>query len=113
MRICGRKLFCISWQSIKEVYTNPVFGGFESFFDTFKDRIGSFVNQIYDGAKPEEIDTAVKLVLKQARYSRCYQVVGVECTVRLKALQNGRLVLALKVGIVGMGGGKMFMQAAM
>ena len=43
-----------SW--IKEQYTNPVFGGFGSFFDTFKDRIEAFVKQIEAGAKPNEID---------------------------------------------------------
>lgn len=43
-----------SW--VKEVYTNPVFGGFEGFYDTFKDRIHSFVRQVDDGCKPEEID---------------------------------------------------------
>jgi len=40
----------------KRVYTNPVFGGFRDFNDTFKDRINTFLKQILDGAKPEEID---------------------------------------------------------
>jgi len=40
----------------KRVYTNPVFGGFRDFNDTFRDRINAFVKQILDGAKPEEID---------------------------------------------------------
>lgn len=40
----------------KKVYTNPVFGGFRDFEDTFRDRITSFVNQLAEGARPEEID---------------------------------------------------------
>ncbi|MDR2619135.1 MAG: Gfo/Idh/MocA family oxidoreductase [Treponema sp.] len=40
----------------KRQYTNPVFGGFESFDDTFRDRIGSFVEQVARGDKPEDID---------------------------------------------------------
>lgn len=41
---------------VKEVYTNPVFDGFESFYDTFRDRICYFVKQVDEGAKPDEID---------------------------------------------------------
>lgn len=61
----GRLVFEDMWREatlypagnpIKEVYTNPVFGGFEGFFDTFADRIKSFVDQVDAGAKPEEID---------------------------------------------------------
>jgi len=40
----------------KRVYTNPVFGGFEGFDDTFRDRIGKFVEQVARGDKPEDID---------------------------------------------------------
>ncbi|MDR0669752.1 MAG: Gfo/Idh/MocA family oxidoreductase [Treponema sp.] len=40
----------------KRQYTNPVFGGFEGFDDTFRDRIGSFVEQVDRGDKPHEID---------------------------------------------------------
>lgn len=43
-----------SW--VKEVYTNPVFGGFEGFYDTFRDRIHSFVDQVDAKTPPEEID---------------------------------------------------------
>ena len=41
---------------VKEVYTNPIFDGFESFYDTFRDRIHAFVRQVDAGCKPEEID---------------------------------------------------------
>jgi len=41
---------------VKRVYTNPVFGGYRGFDDTFRCRIRSFVRQVADGAKPEEID---------------------------------------------------------
>ncbi len=40
----------------KIVYSNPVFGGFRDFEDTFRDRIHIFLEQVQAGAKPEEID---------------------------------------------------------
>lgn len=40
----------------KRVFTNPVFGGFRDFDDTFRDRIRSFVRQVADGVAPENID---------------------------------------------------------
>jgi len=40
----------------KSVFTNPVFGGFRDFEDTFRDRITSFVDQVVGGAHPDEID---------------------------------------------------------
>lgn len=40
----------------KTVYTNPLFGGFRDFEDTFRDRLGTFVRQLNEGARPEEID---------------------------------------------------------
>ncbi len=41
---------------VKEVYTNPLFGGFRDFGDTFRDRIHKFLEQVSSGAAPEEID---------------------------------------------------------
>ena len=40
----------------KRVYTNPMFGGFRGFEDTFVDRIHRFVEQVSAGAAPGEID---------------------------------------------------------
>lgn len=40
----------------KTVYTDPAFGGFGDFIDTFRDRIGTFLRQISDGVAPEDID---------------------------------------------------------
>lgn len=40
----------------KTVYTNPIFGGMYGFEDTFKDRIHKFVQEVYDGVGPENID---------------------------------------------------------
>lgn len=40
----------------KTIYTNPVFGGFRGFEDTFQDRIHRFLEQVRAGASPEEID---------------------------------------------------------
>jgi predicted dehydrogenase len=41
---------------VKSVYTNPVFGGYRDFNDTFRERIHCFLKQVSDGASPEEID---------------------------------------------------------
>ncbi len=54
-----------SW--VKEVYTNPVFDGFAGFYDTFKDRIHTFVRQVDAGARPEEIDGSGKEGLEASR----------------------------------------------
>lgn len=43
-----------SWE--KTVYTNPLFGGFRDFEDTFRNRMHKFAQQLTEGAKPEEID---------------------------------------------------------
>jgi predicted dehydrogenase len=40
----------------KTVYTNPPFGGFRDFTDTFIDRIHRFLEQVSAGASPGEID---------------------------------------------------------
>ncbi len=41
----------------KTVYTNPfLFGGMRDFVDTFRDRIGRFVEQVEAGVAPSEID---------------------------------------------------------
>lgn len=40
----------------KRVFTNPVFGGYGSFNDTFRERIHCFVLQIAHGTNPELID---------------------------------------------------------
>ncbi|MCL1796455.1 MAG: Gfo/Idh/MocA family oxidoreductase [Clostridia bacterium] len=63
--IKGRLVFEDMWREaslypagnpMKEVYTNPVFGGFSGFDDTFRDRIHNFVDQIVRGDKPGQID---------------------------------------------------------
>jgi predicted dehydrogenase len=41
---------------IKEVYTNPVFGGYRDFDDTFRERIHCFAQQVAEGVAPENID---------------------------------------------------------
>ena len=40
----------------KTVYTNPVFGGYRDFNDTFACRIHTFLQQVTDGAAPDDID---------------------------------------------------------
>ncbi len=41
---------------VKSVCTNPVFGGYRDFDDTFRERIHTFLRQVSEGAAPEEID---------------------------------------------------------
>jgi predicted dehydrogenase len=40
----------------KTVYTDPVFGGFHSFENTFKERLHCFLEQVGQGVAPEQID---------------------------------------------------------
>lgn len=41
---------------VKQVYSNPIFGGMGSFEDTFRNRLGRFVEQLNEGVAPEGID---------------------------------------------------------
>ncbi|HEY3397894.1 MAG TPA: Gfo/Idh/MocA family oxidoreductase [Armatimonadota bacterium] len=43
-------------EPVKSVYTNPVFGGYGGFDDTFRERIHCFLAQVAAGVSPEEID---------------------------------------------------------
>jgi predicted dehydrogenase len=40
----------------KTVYTDPAFGGFHNFENTFRERIHTFLQQVTDGVAPENID---------------------------------------------------------
>ena len=52
---------------VREEYVNPVFGGYESFFDTFKARVTAFAEQVRDGAKPSEINGSGEAGLEASR----------------------------------------------
>ena len=54
-----------SW--IKQQYTNPVFGGYGQFFDTFADRIATFVREVGSGVRPEDIDGSGQAGLEASR----------------------------------------------
>lgn len=54
-----------SW--IKQVYTNPVFDGFGGFYDTFRDRVHSFVAQVDAGVAPADIDGSGREGLEASR----------------------------------------------
>ncbi len=41
---------------VKSVYTNPIFGGYRDFHDTFRDRLHCFLQQVTGGVPPAEID---------------------------------------------------------
>jgi predicted dehydrogenase len=43
-------------EPIKQVYSNPVFGGYRDFDDTFRERIHCFAKQVSEGVAPEDID---------------------------------------------------------
>lgn len=43
---------------VKQVYSDPVFGGFGDFTNTFAGRIHRFLQQVSDGVAPEEIDAS-------------------------------------------------------
>jgi predicted dehydrogenase len=51
----------------KRVYTNPVFGGYTGFDDTFRERLRCFVRQVAAGARPEEIDGSGEDALRGLR----------------------------------------------
>ena len=74
--ISGRVVFEDMWRQatlypaetyLKEQYTNPVFGGFRDFDDTFIDRIHSFAREINSGVKPGEIDGKARDGLEASR----------------------------------------------
>ena len=52
---------------VKKVYTNPIFGGFTEFYDTFRDRIIHFVDQVARGDRPEDIDGSGEQGLEASR----------------------------------------------
>jgi len=49
-------LYPAGGDSVKSVYSNPVFGGYRGFDDTFRERIHSFLKELADGVAPEKID---------------------------------------------------------
>jgi predicted dehydrogenase len=42
----------------KRVYSNPIFGGMRDFEDTFRNRLGRFVEQLNEGATAEQIEAS-------------------------------------------------------
>ncbi|HHW08404.1 MAG TPA: Gfo/Idh/MocA family oxidoreductase [Firmicutes bacterium] len=40
----------------KRVYTNPIFGGYSNFDDTFRERLHCFLKQLSEGVVPEDVD---------------------------------------------------------
>ncbi len=55
----------------KTVYTDPSFGGFHNFENTFRDRIHTFLQQITDGVSPEAIDGHAKDALAAQKVLAC------------------------------------------
>ncbi len=66
----------------KRVYTNPVFGGYTGFNDTFRERLHCFLQQIADGAQPDEVDGSGQDALA-----------GLEVVLAaIESLESGRIV---------------------
>ncbi len=55
-RSAGSLTASVGGTTVKSVYTNPVFGGYQGFDDTFRARIHRFLEQVSAGVRPEEID---------------------------------------------------------
>ena len=72
----------------KAVYTNPVFGGYCGFGDTFKERLRCFVRQLADGVAPEDIDGSGADGLAAQRVIAA----GIE------SLNSGRIVAVSELG---------------
>jgi predicted dehydrogenase len=51
----------------KTVYTDPSFGGFHTFENTFRERIHRFLQQVSDGAAPDQIDGSAAEALAAQR----------------------------------------------
>jgi predicted dehydrogenase len=49
-------LYPAGGDSVKSVYTNPVFGGYRGFDDTFRERIHCFLKELTEGVPPAKID---------------------------------------------------------
>ena len=69
----------------KAVYSNPLFGGMRDFEDTFRNRLGRFVEQLNEGARPEEIDgsgadglAAQKVLAAAIESVKTGEVIGVD-----------------------------------
>jgi predicted dehydrogenase len=69
-------------ESVREVHTNPVFGGYRDFDDTFRERISCFVAEVAAGKRPEAIDGSGSDGLAAQRVIAA----GIE------SLQTGRIV---------------------
>jgi predicted dehydrogenase len=77
---------------VKQVYTNPVFGGMTGFRDTFKNRIARFVEQLNEGAAPEDIDgSGTDGLAAQKVLAAAIESVKTESVVFVEAFcENGR-----------------------
>lgn len=53
--------------AVKQVYTNPVFGGYGGFDDTFRERIHTFLKQVDTGVAPDDIDGKASDALEAQR----------------------------------------------
>ncbi len=74
--------------AVKSVYTDPTFGGFAEqggFVNTFRCRIHTFLQQVTDGAAPEEIDgSAAEALAAQKVLQAAIESLETESVVRVR-----------------------------
>jgi predicted dehydrogenase len=69
----------------KTVYTNPLFGGYREFNDTFRDRIHTFLAQVTAGFTPDQIDgSAAEALAAQKVIAAAIESMETETVVRVK-----------------------------
>ena len=69
----------------KTVYTDPAFGGFGDFIDTFRDRIDTFLREVGDGVAPEAIDgSAADALAAQKVIAAAIESLDTETVVHVK-----------------------------
>jgi predicted dehydrogenase len=69
----------------KTVYTNPLFGGYREFSDTFRNRIHTFLEQVSAGVAPDQIDgSAVEALAAQKVIAAAIESMETETVVRVK-----------------------------
>lgn len=69
----------------KTVYTNPLFGGYRDFNDTFRNRIHTFLEQVSAGVPPDQIDgSAAEALAAQKVIAAAIESMETETVVHVK-----------------------------
>ena len=73
---------------VKSVFTNPIFGGYRDFDDTFRERLDCFLKQVAAGVSPEKIDGSGADGLEAQRVIQA----------GIQSLDTGKVVAVASVG---------------